>query len=227
MTRRTLLWAIGLVLLGVVVFALPLVATGVMLGVTMLLSPAVWIVGSSYAANGKQAFFRGGLIAGILPYMVASSVAVVLGMGGFFSPIYWVTPNVGVGRIPVASAAATAPGELAAPSYPATSTSDAPVSDSVLADPPAMPVPVPVATTVAAVEYRSPVSSALPQNYAETLPMRLTMAILWLAPGVFAFLGGTLGYVTWRLVTPKQESAPAALDYRVVSGRLTAMTNDQ
>jgi hypothetical protein len=56
------------------------------------------------------------------------------------------------------------------------------------------------------------------------LLVRLTLAGLWLTPGLFAFLGGAVGYFTYRLVTPRQETAPAtapALDYRVVSGRLT------
>jgi hypothetical protein len=40
---------------------------------------------------------------------------------------------------------------------------------------------------------------------------------------VVAFLGGILGYITYRLVTPRPEATPAApaLDYRVISGRLT------
>jgi hypothetical protein len=39
-------------------------------------------------------------------------------------------------------------------------------------------------------------------DYAETVYVRLTMAGIWLAPGVFAFLGGGLSYLTFRLVTP-------------------------
>jgi hypothetical protein len=131
-----------------IVFAAPLIVTAILLCATMWLSPAIWISGASYASGGKQAFFRGGLICGILPFVAISSY-------GTFAMLSMV-------------------GEW-----------------SDLAD-------------------------------AETaLMFRLSLAGLWLTPGLFAFLGGTLGYVTWRLVTPKQESAPAALDYRVVSGRLT------
>jgi hypothetical protein len=180
MTRRTLLLGTaGIVLFGVVVFALPLVATAVILAVTMLLTPAVWIVGSSYAVNGRQAFFRGGLIAGILPFVVASAMFPVFTMQlaafgeihGFslFIPIYSVDPE----------------------------------------------------RRAAAIEAED--SSSGDSFYIE-LPQRLRLAALWLAPGIVASLGGTISYVTYRLVTPKQRITLGALpplDFRVISGRLT------
>jgi hypothetical protein len=56
-----------------IVFAAPLIVTAIVLCATMWLSPAVWISGASYAGGGKQAFFRGGLICGILPFVAISS----------------------------------------------------------------------------------------------------------------------------------------------------------
>jgi hypothetical protein len=181
MTRRALLlWTTGVVLFTTVVFALPLVATGVLLTCTMLLSPAVWCCGASYTRDGLQPFFRGGLICGILPFVIASVISVVFAMQlaasgeihGFslFVPIYSADP---VRRAATLETAAS--------------------------------------------------STAADVFYAE-LPQRLKLAVLWLAPGVVAVLGGALSYLTYRLVTPKQESTPAApppLDYRVLSSRLT------
>jgi hypothetical protein len=61
----------------------------------------------------------------------------------------------------------------------------------------------------------------------QSLIIRLSLAGLWLTPGVFAFLGGTASYVTYRLVTPKAISDVSARlesgDYRVVAGRLTTV----
>jgi hypothetical protein len=134
-----------------IIFAAPLIVTAIVLCATMWLSPAVWISGASYASGGKQAFFRGGLICGILPFVAISSYGTFALLSMFDD---W--------------------SELAS-------------SDT-------------------------------------DLIVRLTLAGLWLTPGVFAFLGGTVGYVTYRLVTPRQEATPVAapsLDYRVVSGRLT------
>lgn len=138
------------------VFAAPLIVTAIVLCLTMWLSPAIWISGASYASGGKQAFFRGGLICGILPFVAISSYGTFALMSMFDD---W--------------------SELA--------------------------------------------SSEM------NLIVRLTLAGLWLTPGVFAFLGGTLGYVTYRLVTPRQLPAPLPtppIDYRVISGRLRAVTTD-
>jgi hypothetical protein len=68
------LWTTALALFCGAVFALPMAISGVVLLTTMLISPAVWIAGASYADGGRQAFFRGGLIAGILPYAVANLI---------------------------------------------------------------------------------------------------------------------------------------------------------
>lgn len=133
------------------VFAAPLIVTAIVLCVTMWLSPAVWISGASYASGGKQAFFRGGLICGILPFVTISSYGTFALLSMFDD---W---------------------------------------------------------------------SELTSSETDLL-VRLTLAGLWLMPGLFAVLGGTVGYVTYRLVTPSQRAAAvatAALDYRVVSGRLT------
>ena len=138
-----------------IVFAAPLIVTAIVLCATMWLSPAVWLSGASYATGGRQAFFRGGLICGILPFVAISS-------WGTFAIVSML-------------------GEW-----------------SDLADP------------------------------ETALLFRLSLAGLWLTPGLFAFLGGTVGYVTYRLVTPKQEAIAAspALDYRIVSGRLLTREAD-
>lgn len=138
------------------VFAAPLIVTAILLCVTMWLSPAVWISGASYTTGGKQAFFRGGLICGILPFVAISSY-------GTFAMV------------------------------------------STLGE-------------------WDDLADSQTQLY-----VRLALAGLWLTPGLFAFLGGTVGYVTYRLVTPNAETTPAAspqLDYRVVSGRLTTDSLD-
>jgi hypothetical protein len=46
--------------------------------------------------------------------------------------------------------------------------------------------------------------SAVATGFNEQLPLRLAFAGVWLAPGVLAFLGGGLSYLTFRLVTPNQ-----------------------
>ena len=113
------------------VFTAPLIVTAIILCATMWLSPAVWISGASYASGGKQAFFRGGLICGLLPFAAISSYGALTIMQLFAGE--W----------------------------------------SNLEDP------------------------------ETTLMVRLSLAALWLTPGVFALFGGTVGYVTYRLVAPQ------------------------
>jgi len=117
-----------------IIFAAPLWITALTLAVTMLLSPAVWVAGWSYAKGGRQAFFRGGLVCGILPYLVACFY--MISMFG-----------------------------------------------AVIADFP---------------------------NMAETLEdagdpgwVRLAYVVMWITPGVFSFLGGSVSYLVYRLLTPR------------------------
>jgi hypothetical protein len=66
------LWTTALALFCGAAFALPVPLAGVVLLATMLASPAVWVAGASYASGGKGAFFRGGLLCGILPFVTCS-----------------------------------------------------------------------------------------------------------------------------------------------------------
>jgi hypothetical protein len=63
-------------------------------------------------------------------------------------------------------------------------------------------------------------------NAEEILLMRLMFTAIWLTPGVFAVLGGSASYLTYRLVRPAEPAAPRLTggDYQVVSGRLTTVT---
>jgi hypothetical protein len=62
--------------------------------------------------------------------------------------------------------------------------------------------------------------------------VNLLHAALLLAPGLFAFLGGLTGMTTWRMLQPaktpaksddRNNGAPTADEYVIVSGRLTAL----
>lgn len=173
-----------------VVFAAPLSVTAIVLCLTMWLSPAVWISGASYAQGGKQAFFRGGLICGILPFVAISSFGTLMLLQGW-SAQYGQEVLV----LPGASATGDGPEVLVLPGR-------------------------------AQGGWDGQLATGGGQ---EELNARLRLAGLWLTPGLFAFLGGAMGYVTWRLITPKQEPTSAdaqALDYRVVSGRLTTQNAD-
>jgi membrane protein implicated in regulation of membrane protease activity len=141
-----------------IVFAVPLPITAILLALSMWISPAVWISGASYAQDGRQAFFRGGVVCGVGPLLVAS----------YFMFMF------------VAQAADDWSGTFA---------------------------------TLG--------------NAEEILFTRLLFAGIWLAPGIFAVLGGAASYLTYRLVAakPSPQSSPRLTtgDYQVVSGRLTTV----
>ena len=182
-----------------VVFGLPLLATGVVLTAAMLLSPAVWIAGASAGSVSRQAFFRGGVACGMLPFVLASASSSLLVMQTFSE---WRSAPV---PLVSSSTAYYPPGELAAASL-----------DS---EPDLAPAITPYRVPITAV----PVPATGPPR-SETLWPRLMFAGLWLIPGVFAFLGGSLGYATHRLLTPRASppsATPEPADYRVISGRLT------
>jgi hypothetical protein len=154
-----------------IVFGPPPAVSCALLTLIMLASPGVWIAGASFGEGAKGAFFRGGLIAGILPFIACSYTSTVLSVvltndgglvGGDFS-------RVALQFIPW--------GEL--------------ITD-------------------------------------EHLALRLTLATLWLMPGAIACLGGTMGWITYKLVAPQpkyEQPTTPATDYRVVAGRLTT-TNE-
>lgn len=81
--RTSLLGTAGIVLLGVVVFALPLVATGIVLAITMLLSRAAWSAGVPSRRRNLL----------IIPLLAALGFAVALVGSGFFPPIYRPVPQ--------------------------------------------------------------------------------------------------------------------------------------
>jgi len=151
------LWTTALALFCGAVFALPIALSGVVLLTTMLISPAVWIAGASYASEGRQAFFRGGLIAGILPYVTANLIMLLAvlqafadGQVRFMLPFFDVNVEV-----------------------------------------------------------------------EEMQAQRLSFAVIWLIPGICAIFGGTISYVTYRLVAPAPATQPRPTEYRVLSARVT------
>lgn len=56
------------------VFAAPLPVMGVTLIALMLISPSFWVSGSVFCRGGRQAFFLGGFVAGILPFVIANYI---------------------------------------------------------------------------------------------------------------------------------------------------------
>jgi hypothetical protein len=96
---RTLLAVITyLSVIFALVFAAPPVVAWPLLGLLLLVSPAVWIAGIVYGRGAWRAFFIGGTAAGIGPFVTTSLTALIYGVDGL-SPLLrdWsdLTANVG------------------------------------------------------------------------------------------------------------------------------------
>jgi hypothetical protein len=69
----TLLWGTGFAaLICSVAFSLPLPVMALVLAVSMLLSPSIWLSGSMFGTGWKRAFFAGGMIAGSVPHVLST-----------------------------------------------------------------------------------------------------------------------------------------------------------
>ena len=193
-----------------VVFGLPLLATGVVLTAVMLLSPAVWIAGASAGSEARLAFFRGGMACGLLPFALASASSGLMVMQTFSE---WRSAQAVVSTVPPASY----PTSVYYPPMQSSSIAPAVLNSDFDFAPAITPYSAPITA--------APVATPAP-NLSATLSQRLMFAGLWLTPGIFALLGGSLGYATHRLLTPranKQSASPLeSADYRVISARLTA-----
>jgi len=238
--RSLLFVTLAIVLFVLSVFALPLLATTWVLLVTMVLSPAVWLSGASYAQGGRQAFFRGGLVCGILPFVVSLLVFVMLAQSESTWKHNYATATA---PPPMVRYSTTAPAPLTPNPYaptnqppdtnlgtPSTLVANGEPSFPApsLSDPPQIGNTVPVLTP-----YSQPVTVAYEiqtvsvfDHYLESVGIRLMFAGLWLAPGVLAFLGGGLSWLTHRLLTrPTASPSPAELDdeLRTLTERTAAL----
>jgi hypothetical protein len=80
---RTLLAVITyLSVISALVFAAPPVVAWPLLGLLLLVSPAVWIVGIVYGRGARRAFFIGGTAAGIGPFVATSFVSLMYAVDG-------------------------------------------------------------------------------------------------------------------------------------------------
>jgi len=67
------------------VFTLPLPFTVGVLFFLLVISPAVWIVGTVYTRGSRQAFFLCGLILGVVPHLLAVFYPMLFGLPTIFS----------------------------------------------------------------------------------------------------------------------------------------------
>jgi hypothetical protein len=231
-----------------VVFAAPVWLTAMVLTGTMLLSPAVWLCGSSYASPSRQAFFRGGMICGIFPFVVACvvslyvvpSVLVTGEIGGFMLPFYSVStttsnsftvPTAVYAPIAAADSGTLTPQLSPYDSAPSDSANFSPTpslnsAPTAYPDSPTYSNPPPAAPSLAMPV--SVIESEATLEWQKQMSIRLLLAAVWLMPGCFAFCGGGLGYLTYRCVTPREatvarEPGHSALERQVVAGRLSTV----
>lgn len=80
--RLRTLWAVitYLSVIFALVFAAPPIIAWPLLGLLLLVSPAVWIAGIVYGRRAWRAFFIGGTAAGIGPFVTTSLIALMYGI---------------------------------------------------------------------------------------------------------------------------------------------------